>query len=98
MDFSAALTAMRAGHRLSRTAWADHEFVVWQKGYPDGIGLNKNTADATGLPEGTVCRFDPYLMMQVQPLRFAPWTPGTTDVTATDWLVFEKDDEREDHR
>lgn len=89
MDFSAALRSMRAGQRLSRAAWADHRFVVWQKGYPDGIGINSNTAEATGLPVGTVCSFDPYLMIQVQPRRFAPWTPGTTDATAADWFVCE---------
>ncbi len=98
MDFSAALSAMRVGQRLSRDTWPDHMFVVWQKGYPEGIGLNKNTAEATGLPEGTVCRFDPYLMIQVEPLRFAPWTPGTTDATATDWVVCEEDDAGEGDR
>lgn len=92
VDFSAALRAMQSGNRLARSGWAPHEFVVWQKGYPEGIGLNKNTAEATGLPLGTVCVFDPYLMKQVAERRFAPWTPGTTDVTATDWFVQEDGD------
>lgn len=40
---------MRAGLKATRTGWnAPGQYVVYQPGYPDGIGINANTAAATG--------------------------------------------------
>lgn len=62
-------------------------FVVLQKGYPDGIPINRNTAEATGIAEGTVCRFLPYLMMKTADGAFVPWLASQTDILACDWQV-----------
>lgn len=100
VDFSGALLALKAGLRICRASWLVHgQYVVLQEGYPDGIGLNASTAEATGLPAGTVCRFEPYLMMCVgkaleisrHPAQwvpsFVPWQPSVSDLLADDWIV-----------
>ena len=86
MDFSEALRRIKAGRALAREGWnAEGQFVVYQKGYPDGIAINANTAEATGIPEGTVCRFRPYLMLHTADGSFVPWAPTVSDVLAEDW-------------
>lgn len=88
MDFSLALVALKNGARMSREGWnASGQFVVLQAGYPDGIGINRNTAEATGLPEGTVCKFRPYLMLRTADGSFVPWVPTVSDVLAEDWAT-----------
>lgn len=88
MDFSEALTELKYGHKVSREGWnAASQFVVLQAGYPDGIAINRNTAQATGIPEGTVCSFQPYLMLHTADRSFVPWAPTVSDVLAEDWAA-----------
>ncbi|MER5649653.1 MW1434 family type I TA system toxin [Streptosporangium sp. NPDC002524] len=88
--FGAALEQLRAGRRVAREGWNGHGmFVVLQKGYPDGIPINKNTAEATGMVEGTVCAFRPYLMMKTANDEFVPWVASQSDLLAEDWAVVE---------
>jgi hypothetical protein len=86
MDFSDALIVCKAGSKIARAGWnGKNMYVVHQKGYPDGIAINGNTADATGLPEGTVCKFLPYLMFFTATGEFVPWLASQTDILADDW-------------
>lgn len=88
LDFSQALMDLRLGAKLTRVAWRDSGiFVVYQKAYPQGIKINSNTAEATGIPEGTTCIFKPYLMQRTAAGAFMPWTPNQDDVLATDWMI-----------
>lgn len=90
MDFSDALKHVRntTGARITRQAWADQEmYVVYQKGYPRGIAINANTARATGIAEGTVCQFEPYLMVCTENGWFSPWTPTQVDLLEYDWEI-----------
>lgn len=88
MDFGQALTELRAGHRLTREGWNGKDmYIVLQAGYPDGIAINANTAAATGIAEGTVCRFRPYLMICTVDGDFVPWLASQTDVLADDWGI-----------
>ena len=85
-DIGWALTAMRNhGGKVRRAAWRDGNWLVFQKGYPDGIPINANTAAATGIPQGTVCKFQPYIMAHTPDGSFAPWSAWTTDLLASDW-------------
>lgn len=90
-DFAWALRMLKDGHgyKLRRAGWADGAFVVLQKGYPDGIPINKNTAEATGMLEGTTCRFLPYLMLKTATRDFVPWLPNMVDILANDWELAE---------
>jgi hypothetical protein len=88
VDFGAALNAVRAGKKIARAGWNGKDmYVVYQPGYPDGIGINANTAAATGIPQGTVCRFRPYLMMFTAQGDFVPWVASQTDILAEDWTA-----------
>lgn len=88
LNFSEALECLKAGSRLSRDGWnGKGMFVVFQPGYPDGIPINENTARATGIPQGTVCEFRPYLMMRTAQGDFVPWVASQTDILADDWIT-----------
>lgn len=88
MDFSDALYYVKEGRKIARDSWnARGQWVVLQKGYPDGIPINGNTAEATGIPEGTVCIFRPYLMLCTADGSFVPWAPTVSDVLAEDWTA-----------
>lgn len=90
MDFSAALAECKAGSRITRTGWNGKDmYVCFQPGYPQGIGINANTAAATGLAEGTVCTFLPYLMFRTAQGHFLPWVASQADILADDWQTAE---------
>jgi len=86
MLFEDVLPGLRAGKRIARQGWnAGGQYVAFQPGYPGGIAINVNTATATGLPEGTICRFRPYLMLCTADGSFVPWAPTVSDLLADDW-------------
>jgi hypothetical protein len=86
MDFGDALRALKNGDRVTRSGWnGKGMFVVHQRGYPDGIPINANTAGATGIEQGTVCVFRPYLMMCTVDGSFVPWVISQSDALAEDW-------------
>jgi hypothetical protein len=88
LDFSYALAELKSGSKVSRASWnGPGQWVVLQKGYPDGIAINGNTAQATGIPEGTVCVFRPYLMLATADGSFCPWVPTISDLLADDWTI-----------
>ena len=87
MNFSDALTACKEGAHISRLGWNGHgQWVTLQKGYPDGIAINANTAQATGLDEGTIGYFRPYLMFRTVDGDFVPWVASQSDLLAHDWF------------
>lgn len=88
MDIGAAVHQLRLGYRVRRAGWnGKGMYLAFQKGYPDGIPINRNTSEATGLPEGTVRRFLPYVMMRTVDGSFVPWLCSQTDLLATDWEI-----------
>ncbi len=88
LTFSTALLFLNEGRRLARDGWnGKGMWIALQRGYPDGIPINANTAQATGLAEGAVCRFRPYLMMFTAQGDFVPWVASQSDLLAEDWAV-----------
>lgn len=89
LDIGEALRlAVTQRMRISREGWNGRDmFVVYQEGYPDGIAINANTARATGIPEGTVMVFQPYLMMCTADGSFVPWLASQSDLLAHDWIA-----------
>lgn len=89
MDFSQALLALKRQKKLVRDGWAGRGlFVCMQKGYPTGININQNTADATGFAVGMSYTFSPYFMIYSTG-GFTPWFPSTGDLLAEDWFIIE---------
>lgn len=87
-SFSVALEYMKRGKKMTREGWnGKGMYVVLQKGYPDGVAINKNTSEATGIPEGTLVKFRPYLMIKTVDGSFAPWVSSNTDLLAEDWVI-----------
>lgn len=89
MTFSWALEQMKEGERLQREGWnGQRMFVVAQKGYPEGVSCNANTARALKIPEGVVIKTRPYLaMVDAQGFLVTGWVPSQTDLFADDWEV-----------
>lgn len=88
MNFGQALEALKDGKKVSRKGWnGSGMWAALQKGYPDGIAINKNTAEATGFPEGTVLRFRPYFILKTAQDDVAHWVPSGSDILAGDWEV-----------
>lgn len=89
-DFSAALNLLKMGYKIYRTGWnGKGMWLTFQKGYPDGIPINGNTAEATGIEQGTVVKFLPYIMMKTSNMdtTFVPWQPSMDDLLNDDWMV-----------
>lgn len=90
MDFSDALDECKHGAKITRDGWNGKDmWVVYQAAYPDGIPINANTAKATGIEQGTVLKFRPYLMLFTAQGDFVPWVASQTDLLAEDWKVTE---------
>ena len=89
-SFGWALDHLKDGKKVCREGWnGKGMWIVLQEGYPDGIPINANTARATGMPEGTTCKFLPYIMMRTVDGSFVPWLASQTDVLAGDWQLVE---------
>lgn len=92
LGFGQALLACQQSRHIAREGWPAGSYVTAQAGYPEGVGINANTARATGMREGAVVAFAPYLMrcsgaaVDGVPV-FAPWTPDQGDLFAQDWRI-----------
>lgn len=88
IDFGTALKLMKEGKKLQRKGWnGKGMFVVYQKGYPEGIPCNKNTAEAWGLNEGDLFKVNPYLQIKNVDGSHSMWVPSINDILAEDWTV-----------
>lgn len=88
MDFSDALSQLKQGQKVQRAGWnGKGMYITLTWGYPGGVPIDRSTAQATGLPEGTICRFLPYLVMKTVDDSFVPWLASQTDILAEDWQV-----------
>ena len=90
MTFGIAIEAMKMGHKVARRGWnGKGMWVVYRTGYPEGIPCNKNTADAVGIPEGTLFKVRPYLQMKCVDDSFQMWLASQSDILAEDWMIVE---------
>jgi hypothetical protein len=65
MKFGLAIEEAKAGKKITREGWNGRGmFVAYQKGYPNGIPCNKQTAEAWGLNEGDPFICNPYLQIK----------------------------------
>lgn len=88
MKFGQALEEAKNGEKIFRLGWnGKGSFVVFQKGYPQGIPSNKQTAEAWGHKEGDLFKVEPYLQIKTAQGSHAMWVPSTGDILAEDWEV-----------
>lgn len=102
-NYAEALTHLMDGKRVRRTGWNGNKsgmkdmIITRQKGYPEGIPINKNTSEAYGIPEGEKMIFAPYLQLMVKdlsdgveiPYTCYMWNPSNADQLAEDWELAE---------
>lgn len=88
MNFGKALEALKGGAKVYRTGWnGKGMFAVLQKGYPEGIPCNKQTAEAWGMEEGDLFKVRPYFQLKTAQGDHAMWVPSGSDILAEDWEV-----------
>ena len=86
MNFSQALEFIKHGNKLQREGWnGKGMYLVYKKGYPEGVPISENASEATGIPRGTVCKFQPYIMMYTTHDNFVPWVASQSDLLSDDW-------------
>ena len=88
--FGEALRRLKSGQKVARKGWnGKGMFVVYQKGYPQGIPCNKQTAEAWGISEGDLFVCNPYLQIKNVDGSHSMWFPSIGDVLSDDWVVSE---------
>ena len=88
MSFGLAIEAVKKGHRIARAGWnGKGMFVVYQKGYPEGIPCNKQTAEAWGMNEGDLFVCNPYLQIKNVNGSHSMWVASINDILADDWEI-----------
>lgn len=86
MTFGKALELLKEGKKVTRTGWnGQNMFVVMQKGYPEGIPCNKQTAEAFGYEEGSLFKVRPYLQMRCADGTHQMWLASQSDILEEDW-------------
>ena len=90
MNFGEALELVKQGKKIARTGWNGRGlFVIYQKGYPQGIPCNKQTAEAWGMNEGDLFRCEPYLQINTVDGSHSMWVASIGDILAENWYVVE---------
>lgn len=88
MKFENILPLLKDGKKCFRLGWnGKGMFVVMQKGYPNGIPCNKQTADIWGLNEGDLFKCNPYFQIKNVNKTHSMWIPSIGDLLAEDWEV-----------
>jgi len=89
MLFGLAIELAKNGYKVARRGWnGKGMFVVYQKGYPEGIPCNKQTAEAFGINEGDLFICNPYLQIKQVNGSASMWVPSVSDVLADDWTIY----------
>lgn len=90
MNFNLASDALKEGQKVARKGWNGKDmYAAYQKGYPQGIPCNKQTAEAWGLNEGDLFKVRPYFQLKTAQGDYVMWTPSTSDILAEDWYIVE---------
>lgn len=90
LTFGLVIEALKEGNKVAREGWnGKGMFVVYQKGYPQGISCNKQTAEACGLNEGDLFVCNPYLQIKNVNGSYSMWVPSINDCLAEDWQIIE---------
>lgn len=88
MDFSQALTQIKAGEIVARSGWNGKGMFVFLVA---GSVFNVNRKPLLGIfPEGTEINYHAHVDMRTADGQIVPWLVSQTDLLATDWVVVEQ--------
>lgn len=91
MTFGLAIEAAKIGKKIARRGWnGKGMLVVYQKGYPQGIPCNEQTAVAWDMKAGDLFKCNPYLQIKQEDGSCSMWSPSIGDVLAEDWEIKEE--------
>ena len=87
-SFGEAIRYLKNGNKVARNGWnGKGMFVVYQKGYPEGIHCNKQTAIAWGINVVDLFKCEPYLQIKMVNGSHSMWVPSINDVLSEDWQI-----------
>lgn len=90
LTFEAMLPFLKKGFPVARTGWnGKGMYVVFQKGYPEGVSCNKQTAEAQGITEGDIIKINPYFQIKCVDGTYSMWVPSINDILAEDWQILQ---------
>lgn len=90
MTFGGALEELKKGSLVAREGWNGKGMAVaYQKGYPEGIPCNRNTAETWHMEEGSLFKCRPYLQLRCVDGTFQMWVASQSDILAEDWFITE---------
>lgn len=85
MDFGEALTAVKAGARITRSGWNGKGMFLY---LVPGSVFRVNRPPLLGLyEEGTEISYLPHIDMRTADGSCVPWLASQTDLLAEDWAV-----------
>lgn len=89
-DIGLAVIFLKEGFRVARKGWnGKGMYIIYMRGYPDGVPCNKPTAEALGIKEGDNVVINPYFMLKCADGSYSSWVPSVSDSLAEDWYVVE---------
>lgn len=85
MNFSEALTAIKAGHRVAREGWNGKGVFVFL--VPGSVFKVNREPLLSMLGEGTVVEYHAHVDMKTADGKIVPWLCSQTDMLADDWGI-----------
>ncbi len=96
MNFSEALTAIKAGRRLARSTWNTFARPGWNEDAQifvylvQGSKFTVNRAPLNAMfAEGTEITYRPHIDCKARDGSCGTWTPNDSDLMAEDWEIIE---------
>ena len=90
LTFEAMLPFLKQGFPVARTGWnGKGMYVLFQKGYPEGVPCNKQTAEVQSISEGDIIKINPYFQIKCVNGTYSMWVPSINDILAEDWQVLQ---------
>jgi hypothetical protein len=85
LNFSDALHALKAGHRVQRSGWNGKgmfAYLIPANSYPAQTGAAK-----AHFGEGAIVPYQAYLALKTVDETVATWVPSVSDLLASDWEI-----------
>lgn len=85
LDFSAALHAIQANCKLSRTGWSGKGMFIYQM-QRERVSVNQRPLTEI-YPHNTLLDYAPHINIRAVSGCISPWQPSSEDLFATDWYI-----------